>query len=363
MTQNLIPLPVQVGNLDDAPSGETRQQFAEELARKLLVQFPSEDSTFRIGGSEPTSDEGPWFKEGIDQNGDATYFLYIWGADSASYVPLTLEQQQLRYFVGATTPSEVKYDVWFEVSTDGRLLSIRTFDSNTNEWVNVYYRRDEIDSLFEPTVDGKKQVAWPNVITKPDHVSNAPRASSEPGATLQPNYNFEIVYHTGIGQLIVFVPGSNWITLDGGSGDTKTVKHTSLGSSGDFDSGNFGSALGRNPGWVWDTSSQGRSVVGAAPGETWNSLTAAEKTAGSSFGDDQHLLTADETRRELIQIRLTASTNGSNNADPVAQYAATGIMVGDTGANTGNLSLQAAHTPDAHNNVQKSIAYWRLVKG
>lgn len=359
---NQIPLTVQVGNLPDAPSGETRQQYAEAVASRLLVTISSDNATFVIGGSQPTSDVGPWFREGVDGTGNTTYFLYVWSADQATYVPLALEQEQLRYWVGGSAPDQLVYDVWFETNTDGRLLSVRTFDSNTNVWENVYYTRGEVDGFFAGESAGKKQIEWDNVLNKPSGSTN-PRASDLPGNDLVARFDYEIVYHTGVTRQVLWRPDiALWVTLDGGVNDTKEVLGNTVGTQGDFNNGVFNTVLGRNPGWDVDLDSQGKVVVGANPGVLWSPSAVTTIEAGSLFGASEHALTIDETPRDATVLRLGTATKGFRGSSIAAQYDVTGLMVADVLETVASKTIQSATTADAHTNIQPSIARWRLKK-
>lgn len=359
MPDNLVQLPVSIGTLPPAAVGETRQEFAQKIADRLLVYLPSDNSTFVIGGSQPTSDEGPWFKEVLDpKTGNSGYELWVWSADAGTYKPLTLNQVQLRYYVGTAAPDQAIYDIWVEIDTDGAPLGIYTYNSTAGAWEKYAYTVTEIDDFFEGTDSGKKQVDWERVVNKPANANNLPRAVN--GSSFTPNYDWEQVYHTDIGQLIVYDPGFGWKTVTGGIGDLKEIKSgLPIGSAADFTSGTFSTILGRNPGWELDTASQGRVVVGANPSVTWNSLTALTKASGNIYGADEITLTRAELPNFILDVNIPR-TNDTVGGGPVTN----GWMTGDAGPITNIYQLQseAVGDGDPHNNIQQSIAYWRVVK-
>lgn len=357
MATNQIPLTVNIGTLVPMPAGATPQQFADEIADKLLVYLPSDNSTFVIGGSAPTSDQGPWFREDIDSNGNATYSLWVWSADAAAYVPLFLRSQQYRQWVGTTTPSQLDYDVWVKVDTDNKLLSILTYNSATNAWEDGFYNRPELDAFFEGnTAGGKKKVDWSSLVNVPANTT-APRTSNATGAALTPLYNYEILFHTGIGGNIIYVPEKGgWITVDGVTGDVREVKASTLGSTADFNLGLFSSALGSHPGWAQDTSSAGRVVVGADGSEVWNSTTTATKQPGSTFGNDEESLTIAQMPSHTHEANIFKNDTGGGSQQNTA------YLANDSGASSATIITQSTGGGAVHNNVQKSIAYYRLVK-
>lgn len=61
-------------------------------------------------------------------------------------------------------------------------------------------------------------------------------------------------YDTSINAALIF-NGSSWVTLAGSPGDTKFVK-----------AANLATALVNNPGWSWDSESQGLVIAGASDG-------------------------------------------------------------------------------------------------
>jgi len=352
-----IPLTVQIGTLDPSASGETRQQFAEKIAERLIVTLPSTDSTFLIGGGTPTSDEGPWFKEVTDpKSGNSSYELWVWSPTAAAYIPLTLNQTQLRYFVGVAEPSSSVYDVWVRTNAAGKPLGISTYNTTTSAWESHSYTPDEIDAFFAGEASGKKQVDWDNVTGKPDEVSTIPRSISGALAPEDANYNWEQVYHRDAGCVVIYDPiAGQWKTLDGTIGDVKEVTAIVLGSTGDFAAGVFTSALGRNPGWQLDSASQGRVVVGANDVEAWDATTPLTKDPTSIYGSDEVYLAEEQLPDFTVDIKRSDAINGGGSVS-------NGYMTGDVATGTDE-TLNSSNTENnAVSKVQKSIAYFRLRK-
>jgi hypothetical protein len=350
---NEIPLNVSIGTIPPAASGETRQEFAQKIAERLLVYLPAVNSTFVIGGSQPASDEGPWFKEVVNpKSGNNGYELHVWSTDAGSYKPLTLNQTQLRYYIGTATPSQSVYDIWFKVDTDGAPQGIFTYNSNTAAWEVNSYLPSEIDAFFEgETGGGKKQVEWESVLSRPAHTTNAPRALSGALVTADAAYDWEQVYHTQAKQMLIYDPNeSEWKTLDGGVGDVKAVKGTALGDPGHFAAGNFATILGCNPGWQLDDKAEGRVIVGAKPTELWDSLTTAKKEGNSQHGNDDFAMTV----AQMPEHDHDFDTYVGDGAGPAPGYGSHTLGTGSTTETKGdgdNISL-----------VQKSVAYFIITK-
>jgi len=361
-SDNLVQLLVDVGTLAPKPVGESRQQYAEELAKRLLVYLPTTITTFNIGGAMPTSDDGPWFKEVTDpKSGDSGYELWVWSATAATYVPLTLNQIQLRYFVGVAAPSEGVYDVWFKTNSAGKPLGVHTYNSTTAAWEPNSYTPDEIDALFEPTVAGKKQIEWDNVLNAPASAGFNPRSVSgilstsqngtgSPVVTTGWNYEWEQVYHTGIGQMIIFDPiATIWKTLSGGVGDIKMTNGTLIGTNADFAAGTFGTILGKNPGWDEETVAAGRTLVGAKPSEVWDDTTVLTKDPGSTYGADTLYLTKGQLPPHIHPMDKYFSDNYSSSQGTNIE--------GAPGTEKGLLDTGSTGDGDAISLHQKSIAY------
>ncbi len=126
-----MPSPVQfnvsAGTLPPNFAG-TPQQFLDAIAALLLVT-PIEDwNSFVTGSAAPTSDVGPWLKDGTE--------WWVWSSTAGAYVPLVLDDKSLRRFVGDTAPSSTDYDVWYQTNGSGVPQAIKIF--NAGSWVDVY---------------------------------------------------------------------------------------------------------------------------------------------------------------------------------------------------------------------------------
>jgi len=353
---NEIPLNVSIGTIAPAAVGETRQEFAQKIAERLLVYLPAVNSTFVIGGSQPSSDEGPWFKSVVNpKSGNSSYELHVWSADAGSYKPLTLNQTQLRYYVGTIAPSELVYDVWVKIDTDGAPQGIFTYNSNTAAWEVNSYLPAEIDAFFEgDTGGGKKQVDWDSLLNRPAHTTNAPRALSGALIPADAAYDYEQVYHTQAKQMLIYDPGAGWKTLGGAVGDVKAVKGTDLGSTGHFAAANFATILGCNPGWIPDTLSEGRAIVGAKPTEVWDSLTTDKKTGNSQHGSDDFAMTVPQMPPHIHLMDKYFSDNYSSSQGTNIE--------GAPGTEKGLLDTGSTGDGDDISLVQKSVAYFIITK-
>ena len=164
MAITVTPLTLRIGAINPAFSDDP-QAFADEIQAKAEIITQAQLSFFVSGSTAPTSDSGPWLKNGNT--------WYVWDIGTGAYIPLIAEQETLKYFIGSTTPDEDAYLVWFKTDIAG--LPQGAFIWNGTSWqdINTYsfYTKTEIDAatvailaLFEPAVAGKAKILRANVL-------------------------------------------------------------------------------------------------------------------------------------------------------------------------------------------------------
>ena len=372
---NKIILDVQAGVLPVRVGPINRQQYAEDIASRLIVKFPADGSTFGIGSVVPTSNEGPYFESispddinGIGQNNG--YQLLSWSSSSGSYNPLILSQQQLKYSLSITEPDHTKYLLWFQVDADNKLEGIFTWNRLNSEWENVI-ATDYFESFGD---DGKGQVAWGNVTLKPNYIQTGV-SSGDSGINIVPEFDYQRIWHTGISGEIIYNPVfGGWQTVGGVAGDLKFVTADNLGSPGDFNAGLFVTALGRNPGWAEAWDEKGRVIVAADNTEPWSSLTSAVKQSGSLFGQASVKLTGQQSGLPEHNHEIYGSFNTGTFTEGDGFLKNSHVAIGGEITNDNGFGrVNANGTPlilwegniDAvsdHNNIQPSIARFLLRK-
>lgn len=143
-----MPSPVQfnvsAGTLPPNFTG-TPQQFLDAIAGLLLVTPVEDWNSFVVGSAAPTSDVGPWLKNGTE--------WWVWSSGAGAYVPVTANALTLRRFIGSTTPSATDYDVWIQTDGSGVPQAIKIY--NAGSWVDVYaatlanyYTKTEMNTAF-----------------------------------------------------------------------------------------------------------------------------------------------------------------------------------------------------------------------
>lgn len=229
------------------------QDFAEEMVRRMKIVSPSGTNFIFIGDVEPTSNVGPWLKDGVS--------WFVFDETLKRYVPLDISESETRWFhIGNAVPATSDPAVW-----------LRTTLTPTEE--NPSFGTPIGWALFNGT-------AWEPFI---GIVLSGPTANRPPNP--EP---FQQFYDTDISVWLTYERGA-WRTLSGVPGDVKAVAFDTLTE-----------ALAHNPGWdVVGASNQnirGRYISqatkdsGATP-ETQLSVSAgiAERAAFETFGETDGL--------------------------------------------------------------------------
>lgn len=120
---NPVEFTIQVGALPEGLDTDP-QGLLEAFAERLFVTPSVPWSSFTLGAAEPTSDLGPWFKDGQE--------LWVWDDDLAAYKPQVINSKSLGYVVAASDPGAADYDLWFDTSAGAVKWS------NGSVWTSIY---------------------------------------------------------------------------------------------------------------------------------------------------------------------------------------------------------------------------------
>lgn len=128
MSNNVLPVTIDFGTIPQTGQGYTPQQFANRLGLNGRIFTEQSFALFTTGATAPTSDTGPWAKDGNT--------WYYWDSVSGSYVPFIVPPESLRYSVSATTPDPNIYLFWIKLDGGGQPLGVFTYYSGA--WTDVY---------------------------------------------------------------------------------------------------------------------------------------------------------------------------------------------------------------------------------
>lgn len=225
------------------------QELSAEMVRRMRIVSPSGSNFIFIGDTEPTSNVGPWLKDGTQ--------WYVWDSTVNRYVPLDISDSAQRWFwIGASTPSSVDPPVWLKTSKDA----------------------SEADPSYGTPIswynwDGTLWVPFLGLVL-------SGRTTDRPPVPV----DLQLFYDTDI-VCLLWWERSAWRTVSGVPGDVKFVIFETLTES-----------LERNPGWAvlgestvaWRGRflSQATKDPGASPATDLNvSSGVAKRAARTTYGE------------------------------------------------------------------------------
>lgn len=89
----------------------TPDEFRREIVRRLKIVSPTGTNFIFIGDNEPTSNVGPWLKNGTQ--------WFVWDEEIKRYVPLDISESETTwYHIGASTPATSEPPVWLKTTKD-----------------------------------------------------------------------------------------------------------------------------------------------------------------------------------------------------------------------------------------------------
>lgn len=251
----------------------TVQELFEAMVERLEIQSPVGTNFFVVGDIEPSSNQGPWLKNGTQ--------WWVFNETIAGYVPLDISASLPQLFiVGPDTPDAP--------GENDALLWLRTASNRGVSWY-----------------------AWNGAEWRP-FTGITPSGTS----TQRPSdpADLEQFYDTTIGTLIWFERGA-WRTVAGVPGDVKFVTDTILST-----------ALAKNPGWDLlngdDEAKRGR-ILGQASkdpgGSPESSVTVSsgitQRSAGEVAGEETHVLADNEIPQHTHLIGHILSLTGAGKDD------------------------------------------------
>lgn len=248
------------------------QEVFDAFLERMRIMSPAGTNFFVVGDVEPSSNSGPWLKDG-DR-------WYVFNDTLGRYVPINIDDSVTQVFVVSETQPGTPGE-------DDPVIWLRTVGSRVIAW---YFW------------DGS---AWrPGGNVPP----SGPTASRPVNAT-----DLEQYFDTDINTLIHWERGA-WRTVSGTPGDVKFVTTSTLLA-----------AIAANPGWEYlgeDTQNWRGRVLGVATKDPGASPTTAYTTsAGISsraqadvVGEETHTLTSDEIEQHSHVVGSATALHSDNNA-------------------------------------------------
>lgn len=247
------------------------QEFEDSLIERLSIQSPEGTNFFVTGSTEPSTNAGPWLK-----NGDR---WYVFSVTEGRYVPINIDDSVTQILVvqdaEPDAPQEGDPNIW-----------LRTVNSRVIAW---YFW------------DGEE---WRPGGNRPPSGPSADRPSSP--------VELEQFFDTDINTLIHFERGT-WRTVAGTPGDVKFVTTATLSA-----------ALTANPGWQYLGQDQldwrGRVLgvatkdPGASPSTSYPTGSGISSRAQADIvGVESVILTSGEIESHSHVVGCATALNSDNN--------------------------------------------------
>lgn len=106
----------------------TPQEVCNALVARLVAEGTDSIAFFVTGSTEPTSNSGPWLKDGE--------VWYIWDNVTGSYIPQPLDPASIKIHYGQDEPDPAVYNMWVEYNGSGKSVDIKTYYSGA--WHSVF---------------------------------------------------------------------------------------------------------------------------------------------------------------------------------------------------------------------------------
>jgi hypothetical protein len=148
---NTLPITFSVAPLPPNFRGNPNQ-LSEAIAARLSIDSIESISFFVTGSIAPTSDVGPWLKNGTT--------WYVWDNGVGAYVPQPLEFESIKYTteaianVTSTNPDPQKYVFFIELDGSGKAIDIMYF--STGGWHSIF---EDKFALYSTTTEMNSAIA------------------------------------------------------------------------------------------------------------------------------------------------------------------------------------------------------------
>lgn len=199
----IVPITITASPLPSNMS-YTPQQFMDAMVSRFnVVTAVDSVSIVSQGATPPTSNVGPWLKDGTT--------WYVWSSASGSYVPVNADPQTLKYVASTTAPDWRVYTLWIQLNGAGtQAIGLAYWDAPNTTWRNVY------DSTF---VTYNTQIATAVTLypVRGDGANDVDAVFAGPGpSTIQPVFDLTATFDpSGIfGGSTITVPVGGYFRFD-----------------------------------------------------------------------------------------------------------------------------------------------------
>lgn len=106
----------------------TPEELKNAIVARLVAEGTDSIAFFVTGSTEPTSNMGPWLKDGK--------VWYVWDDVTGGYVAQALDPASIKIHYGPDAPDPAVYNMWVELNGSGKGIGIKTYYSGS--WRSVY---------------------------------------------------------------------------------------------------------------------------------------------------------------------------------------------------------------------------------
>lgn len=148
---NSIPLTFRSAPLPEDYSA-TPEQFKNDIVARLYAETTDSISFFASGSIAPTSNVGPWLKNGVE--------WWIWDDGVGGYIPQPTPQISLKYIAQINPPDPNDYILWIELNGAGKAIALKYYSGGA--WKDVYedkfalyYTSVQTDAAIQAALDAR----------------------------------------------------------------------------------------------------------------------------------------------------------------------------------------------------------------
>lgn len=140
--ENQLPLNINMASLPVGFNG-TPQEIGDAIAERMEITTQQLFALFSVGATAPTSDLGPWAK-----NGNRWYY---WDNETGDYIPFEITDEQRQSQTSVSEPTSDSIITWYQIDTDGHPVAIkhRVTIGGTVTWESAYYLKTEVYTQAE----------------------------------------------------------------------------------------------------------------------------------------------------------------------------------------------------------------------
>lgn len=284
----------------------TPQELYEEILKRTQIVSPFGFTSFVIGSIKPSSNQGPWLKDGMQ--------WWVWDDTEADYVPLDTSASVQIAWIQETEPTEYDPPIWIEITSTGRFVGVHVAVGTT--W----------NATFLTSGTTAERPLSPSVLQQ--------------------------FYDEDLGVLIWWERGA-WRTVSGSPGDVKYVSWETAEEATTYNPGweILGTGDSNDISWRGKVLTQASKDPGITPDYTHSvSAGISTRSQGDVFGEEEHTLILAETPKHdhglagrLVKVDIAGGAGDDGNAYNYTAFVEEG---GD----------------GPHNNVQPCVALWCIRK-